>query len=165
MKKYILIFIFISSPSVAGNYGVVPVSIQAALFCKLLVFNQEISTGSSISIYIVGASDFANEMQQVLGKKIGKSKITSILEGTGLPDYKPSIIYVGNTSKADALIVYARQNKVLTITGIPELVSAGVTLGLGVLNQKPRILLNILASKEEGINWNPTIFKIAVITK
>jgi hypothetical protein len=144
----------------------VPIKIQAVLIAKLLVFNKGISDGGHISIYVIGAPEFAAEMKKAVGKKIGKSRLVAITEGTSLPSsWKPSVIYLGDASMVEEVIAYTRSNKLLSITGISELVSKGITLGLGVSDKKPKILLNLLSSKKEDISWHPTIFKISTIVK
>ena len=144
----------------------VPAKIQALLIAKLLVFNKGISDGGHISIYVIGAPEFAAEMKKAVGKKIGKSRLVAISEGTSLPSsWKPSAIYLGDASKVEEVIAYTRSNKLLSITGISELVSKGVTLGLGVSDKRPKILLNLLSSKKEDISWHPTMFKISTIVK
>jgi len=41
------------------------------------------------------------------------------------------------------------------------LTTLGISLGIGLEDGKPKILLNLSASKDEGIDWNPAILKIA----
>jgi len=159
-------FLFILKKEMpAEDFGDVPVNIQASLFLKLLVFNKDISEKDKISLYVIGKPDFAAEMKKEIGKKIGKAILSDVTEGENLPLSKPSVIYLGDASKLDSFIRYTRENKLLSITGIPWTVPKGITLGLGVSEGKPRILLNISASKEEGVLWNPAIFKISTTFK
>ncbi|OQY56913.1 MAG: hypothetical protein B6245_17675 [Desulfobacteraceae bacterium 4572_88] len=145
----------------AEDYAIAPVQMQAALFMKLLSFHEDISGGGDISIHIVGAPDFAAEMQAIIGEKIGNAKLAAVSESQELPSQKPSVIYAGDVSKLDAILRYTRENSVLSITGIPKLVLKGVSLGIGVAGGKPKILLNISSSKQEGVNWNHAILKVS----
>lgn len=160
----------IGSPAfqaVADDSERVPVKIQAVLIAKLLVFDKDISSGGHISIHVIGAPDFAAEMKKAVGKKIGQSRLVAITEGTSLPTaWKPSAVYLGDPAMLKDVMAYTRSNQLLSITGVPDLVSKGITLGLGVsADKKPKILLNLLASKEENISWHPTMFKISTIIK
>ena len=155
---------FAFAPSMyAANIAVAPPQIQAALFVKLLSFHNGINGGGDISVHVIGAPDFAAEMTKIIGVKIGQSTLTAINEGEDSDSLteKPSAIYIGDASKLDDVIRYTRANKVLSMTGIPELVSAGITLGIGVSGGKPRVLLNISSSKDEDIDWNHAILKVS----
>ncbi len=148
----------------AEDYKTAPVDIQVPLFMKLLAFEQNISTGD-VTIHVIGSTDFTVELKKVVGEKIGKGKLSSVSESGDLPADKPSAIYIGDEAKLDKILAYTKQNKVLSMTGIPDLVSRGVTLGIGVLAEKPKILLNIVSSKDEKATWNPAIMKVSTIVK
>ena len=86
--------------------------------------------------------------------------------GNSLPSSKPSILFVADNGKDDMATKYTQENKVLSATNIPDLVSKGVTLGFGVgSDNKPKILLNVNSSAKEGLDWNPAIMKVAQIVK
>jgi hypothetical protein len=51
------------------------------------------------------------------------------------------------------------------MTGIPDLVPKGISLGIGLSGGKPKILLNLSSSKDEGIDWNHAILKVSTIFK
>lgn len=54
----------------------------------------------------------------------------------------------------------------LTVTNDPGIVSDGATLGVVVGDDgKPKILLNLTSSVEEGVDWNPAIMKVAQTIK
>jgi len=159
-------FLFILKTDLpAENFEAAPVNIQTSLFLKLLVFNKDISQDDKVSVYVIGNPDFAAEMKKEIGTKIGKATLSDVAEGVNLPSQKPSVIYLGDISKLDEIIRYTRENKLLSITGIPDLVSKGISLGVGISDGKPKVLLNMSASKEEDIPWNPAILKISTIFK
>ncbi len=140
-----------------------PEKVQLALFLKLLPFNKNISGGGEITIYVIGSDSFAKLAKAAIGKSIGKSKIAKVEVVDSVPDdiKKMSVVYLGDESKIKDIIKSTQAKKVLSITGLPSCVSKGVTLGVGIEKKKPRILLNLSSSKEEGIDWNPAILKVA----
>ena len=142
-----------------------PPKIQAGLFLKLLGFNKGIASGGDISIHVVASPEFAAAMKKAVGKAVGKGRLSSVTEGNSVPTEKPTVIYVGDSSKTHEVISYTRANKILSITGLPDQVNNGITLGVGVLGGKPKIMLNISSSKEEGVDWNPALLKIASVIK
>ncbi|MBN1980039.1 MAG: YfiR family protein [Chitinivibrionales bacterium] len=147
----------------AEDLQVAPVNIQAAMFIKLLAFDKNLN--GSIVVWVIGEDGFAVELKKGVGKEVGAATLGDVKSGAGLPADKPQVIYVNDSKLIADVIAYTRANKILTITGNPELVAKGVTLGIGVSEGKPKILLNISSSKEEEIDWNPAILKIALTVK
>jgi len=154
-----------ATPMQAEEYEIVPMDIQAALFLKLLGFNNDIAKGGNITIHVVNSETFAKAMGRAIGKQIGNSKLAAVNNRSGLPVEKPSVLYIGDTNSLDELLNYTRVNKVLSITGRPDMVRRGVTLGVGVSGGKPKILLNLASLKREGVKINPALLKIAQIIK
>ena len=78
-----------------------------------------------------------------------------------MPQKRPDILYIGNTSTPHDLIQYTRKNKVLSIAGNPEIISKGVTLGIGASKQNNlEILLNLTAALSEGLDWDPEVMSM-----
>ncbi|GBC61560.1 hypothetical protein DENIS_2522 [Desulfonema ishimotonii] len=169
MKKKITAFVFIIvSVLSSGAYaepGYAPVDIQATLFIKLFIFNNDLNKGKDITIHVINSPEFAAEIRKSVGKKIGKSKLISVSEADSLPSEKPSVIYLGNPAMLKEALEYTRKKEVLSITGIPELIEKGVTLGIGVVDKKPKIFFNVSSSEREDMDWNPVILKISTILK
>ncbi len=166
LTPFIILLLFMHHSSIgAEKYKAAPLQIQAALFVKLLSFHKGISRGGDIYIHVIDNTALAAELQQVIGEKIGNATLTAINTGSQLPsgDRKPSAVYVSEDADLAKILDYTSANKVLSITGAPDLVAKGVTLGVGILNQKPHIFLNISSSKKEGVDWNPAILKVSTI--
>jgi hypothetical protein len=120
------------------DIGTAPIPVQAAVFLKLLEFDKNISSSGTISIYVVGSSDFAAAMKKAEGKAVGAATIGKVIEGTGTPAEKPSVVYIGSESVLSQLQTYTSTNKILSITGNPEFVSKGVSLSVGISDGKPK---------------------------
>lgn len=134
-----------------------PANLQAALFTKLLAFYTNLG-GDDFTIHVVGAPEVAQEL-----KKNRRQSRQGCFERSFRRRRSPSngakVIYVGKSVKA--ITDYSQTNKVLTITGEPKFVNDGVTLGVAIEAGKPKILLNLSATKAEDVNWNPAILKVA----
>ena len=104
-------------------------------------------------------------MKKAEGKPIGSAKLEKVVAGDNLPSEKPSVIYIGSSGKLSDVLNYTKENKVLSITGNPDLVSKNVTLAVGTSGGKPKIMLNLSSTKDEGIEWNPAILKVAATIK
>jgi hypothetical protein len=162
---YFIIFMFWIQPASSEDIQTAPIPVQAAIFLKLLEFDKNISSGGSITIYVQGSPGFAAAMKKAEGKAVGAATIGKVIEGSGLPSEKPSAVYIGAESVLSQMQTYTTTNKVLSMTGIPELASKGITLTVGISEGKPKIMLNLSSSKDEGIDWNPAILKVAATVK
>lgn len=58
-----------------------------------------------------------------------------------------------------------RELNVLSFSNLPGYVSEGVSVGLELINQKPRILINLNASKEEHSDFSSQLLKISKIVE
>ncbi len=141
-----------------------PANVAAALTVKIAGFNKNIT--GDVSIYVVGNDAIAAELKKAIGKKIGGGTLKSVTSGSGAPATKPSIIFISSAGSVAAITKYSRANKVLTVSNDPGIVSDGATLGVVVGDDgKPKILLNLTSSVEEGVDWNPAIMKVAQTIK
>jgi len=143
-----------------------PPEVTAAMLVKVAVFEMNLSDGRDISIYVMGAPEVAAELRKGIGKDVGKSKLQRVESGVNLPESRPSILYVGSASRIEEALEYTRSNKILSVTGDPNLMDRGITLGFGIGDDsKPKIVLNPQSAAQEGLEWNPAIFKIAKTVK
>ncbi len=160
----VLISMAFSRPCRSEELSVAPAQIQAALFVKLLAFHQGLA-GQEITIHVVGNDKVASELKRVSGVAIGTGKLGEVTAGGIPPGKQPSAVYIGDPARLEAAIDYTRKNGAISLTGLPDLVPRGVSLGVGISGGKPRVLLNISASRDEGIRWDPTILKVSLTYK
>ncbi|MBN2010984.1 YfiR family protein [candidate division KSB1 bacterium] len=159
----LLLFSFINSPIYAQLQDA-PANIAAALVLKLASFDKGIS--GDFTIYVIDAPEVAKELEKGVGKTVQGATLSKVESGSTLPSAKPNLLYVGSDAKLQDALKYARENKVLTASAVADLTSKGVTLGIGVGDDgKPKIMLNLTASEEEGRDWNPAIMKVAKTIK
>ena len=148
-----------------GSTGIAkdaPPDVASALIVKLLAMEKNLSAGGAISIHVIGSPALAEAFSKVVGTGIGGAKLGKVTEADVLPTYKPSVVCLADGAKAAAVTEYTRREKVASVTCVPQTVSAGISLGVGVgADGKPEVLVNMAASKAEGLNWNPAILKVA----
>ncbi len=152
----LILALLVSSPLLAQR--VAPAKLQAVLFTKVLGFDTNLGA-EEFTIHVVGEATVAKELRKLIGTKCGNATLKDVSEGSGPPDNGAKVIYLQDANAA--VISFSRDHKLLTITGNPALVAGDVSLGIGVENDKPTILLNLTNSKEEGIVWNPAILRVA----
>ncbi len=170
MKKTLIIILaaslIFSMATLTSAANKAPAKIASILLMQLATFEQNISAGGDITIYVMGAPIVAKELKKNIGKKIGKSKVKAVTEGTDLPAKAPTILFVGDASLVDLVTGYTSKKKVLSVTNLPDLVNKGVNLGIGLDgNGKPKVFLNLTTTRKEDSEWNPAILKVAKTVK
>lgn len=147
-----------------AGYAAAPAPIQSALFLKLLGFNKSLSKDAKV--YVLGSDAFVAEIKKQVGAPVGSTSMLAQVDGgAALPTEKPDVLYIGDAAQAAAALKYAAENKILTITGVPEVQESGASLAVlvSLADSKPKVVLNPATSKAEGVDWNPAIMKIATV--
>lgn len=144
-----------------------PLELTVALFLQLIVFeNNLMGKEGDFSVHIVGSSKLADMLSKKIGWQIGKRKLGKVTESNSMPTEKTDVMCIVKSSNIQEVVDYTHKEKILSFTNNPDFVSKGVALGVGVNSDgKPAISINLKASKEEGLNWNPAILKIAIKVK
>ncbi len=57
----------------------------------------------------------------------------------------------------------SRSRKITTMSGVPDYVPEGISIGLDLVNERPKILININAAKSEAIDFNSQLLKLAEV--
>jgi len=145
----------------------VDVDLASKIILKILLLDQDLErkTGGKIEIGVIGSPAAVEAFTKLKGSAIDKGSNVSVggvVSYDSLPpSQKPTFVFVGEG--ADPLLVtrYTRGNRILSVTNVPDFVGKGVTLGIGVENDKPKVLLNLTGSDFEGMKWDPKILKIS----
>jgi YfiR/HmsC-like len=141
--------------------------IIAEMILKLASFEKSMSGASDdITVYVLGADDVAKALDKKIGEKIGKATLKKVKKGDDLPEESPNIFYIGDETKIFSAIMFTRTQKALSVTGLLNQAEKGISLSIASDDAgKPAIAVNLAASKEEGLDWNPAILKIAMVIK
>jgi hypothetical protein len=153
--------------SAAARADSVDVDLASKIILKILLLDQDLQrkTGGRIEIGVIGSPEAVAAFTRLKGSAIDKDSSVSVADVVSYdsmpPGDKPTFVFVGEG--ADPLLVtrYTRGNRVLSVTNVPDFVGKGVTLGIGIENDKPRVLLNLTGSDFEGMKWDPRILKIS----
>ena len=150
----------------AGDFKQAPNNVAVALLVKVLSFEKRLSITDEISIFVLNNHELAEAFIGARGEKIGRGTISEIISGSKLPRRKPTIICIGADADVAEITAYTRKNEVMSVTIVPDMVDKGVSLGVGIgEDNKPKIMVNLVASKEEGLEWNTAILKSAKVVK
>jgi hypothetical protein len=146
----------------------IPTNLQAALLTKVLSYTQQLG-GQAKSAVIIGVLN-SGEMSALLKKAAEKSKDDIQVREIKLENingvnvlYLPAGISAESINKVKAI---TRAKKILSVSGDPSSVlDQDVTMSFSQKNNKPRILINVTAGKEEGVKFSAKLLKIADLKK
>jgi len=139
----------------------------SVIILKLLALDQDLQrkTGGKLEIGVIGSPEAVAAFTKLKGHAIAKGSsvsVAAIVSYDALPPaQKPTFVFVGEGADPALVTRYTRDNRVLSVTNVPSFVGKGVTLGIGIENDNPKVLLNLTGSAFEGIQWDPKILKIS----
>jgi len=187
IKKIIIITIFFTSlliTQIQAQEIAVPIEVQYPLFLKILTFDRNFKNrvGDEIKLGIVfqskfrGSNSIKDRFVQVMNEYLIKSvegiQINQILidinkvnlEGF-IARNEVDILYITPVRAfgINQITRVSRKENVLTITGIPDYVESGIAVGIGMKGNKPRIIINLPASKNEGCDFSSQLLKLAKV--
>lgn len=160
---------------------------QVPLLLKILTYDRQFEqkAGSEVVIGIVYAAadaDSAPAMESLsatlsgfAGKTVKKLPIKYWQIPYSTPDRLEAIVkekginvlYVcpGNDKNLPAIVKLAHGGRITTLTGIPEYVKKGLSVGVGERSGKPQIYINLDASKAEGSDFDASLLRIAEVVR
>jgi hypothetical protein len=165
-----------------------PAKNQALLLLRILAYDHKLGDrvdGKKVTIYVVhkaGAADSEDPANEMVGtlREIAKStklagnaiNVVKLAYNDKTFDadvgrVKAAALYV-SPSLADsvgAITAVSAKRKLLTFTGVPEYVGAGVSIGFANDGGKPVISVNIPSSKNEGADLDVALLRVAKIVK
>ena len=165
----------IASP-VAAQEVAVPVEIQVPLLLKILAFNR--SLGDAADTLVVGivfqhrnraSAAVGDEVRGLLAAAARPIRVVAIdldetrdLRGTLLRE-SVRVVYVAPLQAVAVSTVTeaTRGERVVSVTGVPRYVEQGVAVGIDLSDSRPRIVINLAASRAEGADFSAELLKLA----
>lgn len=160
----------------------VPLNLQISIFLKILTYDRALHTRapSGVRIGIVynlqkeskRAKDELTEFLQGLSDKtVSELPLTftcvEFVSGGQLEEFVRSdsvnVLYItpGQDKNISAIVKVSRAQKILTFAGTSQYVEKGLSVGLELVQDKARVLINLPASKAEGTNFQAGLLKLA----
>lgn len=168
--------------ALAAQEMAVPVAVQVPLFVKILSFdrNRVAQPSGPIVMGVLYQSKFrasanvADEVRRAAGRLsaagIGGTLRVIALDlddtsdlGSALSRLHLTVLYVSPLRAVDLESVAAatRKARILTLTGVPRYVAAGLSIGIDVKGERPDIVINLPAAKAEGADLDAQLLKLA----
>ena len=99
-----------------------------------------------------------------VGFGAGIERLVNALEGAPDPEEEGiDVFYVAPLRAIEVrkIAEISRLNGIKTITGVPEYVSDGLGVGIGLLKQRPLIIINLKAARAEGSEFRSQLLKLS----
>jgi len=152
----------LASGSAVTQDSAVPADIQVVIFKKVFAYVRTLSPGSSPQVLILyddGSTGFMDEVR----KAFGQVRIEAIpVQEADLSNRirEGSVVYVA-TPRGSFRQIF-QKNRLLSITGLPQLVERGdVSIGLALQDSKPKILVNMSQLRAEGHEVASNLLQLA----
>lgn len=161
--------------------------LQVPLILKILTYDRhfEAKAGPELVIGIVyapadpssvkAANDVSDTLYRFAGKTVKRLPIRYFLVEFTTPENLErsiaqrsiSVLYVapGNARNLAGISKVSQARGVTTTTGVPDYVKRGVSVGIGVADERPQILINLPSTRSEGSEFDASLLRIATVLK
>jgi hypothetical protein len=154
----------------------VPVSVQLNLYQKIWKLDRNLSARPELVLAVLyqdtyAASSEAREAVRVWAEANGVRcvfvALTQKTAEASLQAVIADVFYVTPMRGADIeqIARIARARQIHTMAGLTEYVLIGLSVGIGVRNDRPRIMINLDAAKAEGAAYQAPLLQMAEIVK
>jgi len=163
----------------------IPVGTQVELIVKILSFDRSLkpALGGKIVMGVLYQSKLRSStdaMEEVVGTStelpadgFDSSRIQCVpLELTSMTDLEREldlnqidVLYLTpmRAVEISSILRVTASRRILTLTGVPDYVEEGVSVGIGIRGDRPLIMVNLQSTKREGADFNSHLLKLAKI--
>jgi hypothetical protein len=175
-----------SDPSGFNENPDLSMTVQYPLLLKILQFDRNLPTraGQSIVIGVVYQGRFrasaraceemrkaarADDTERVAERSIEVVEVDleRVMLREALDSLDVDVVYVAplRATSISAITEVTRELHITTVTGVEDYVHQGLAVGLGVWQEKPRVLVNLQASRAEGADFSSRLLSLAQVVK
>lgn len=153
----------------------VPMDVQIALFAKIWKLDRTFKPGPTIELAVMCQQEYrpsANAARQLLAA-VQTSRLpihVTLIDldeqatvALRVPTEGFDVFYVTPLRAIDVRTIagISRAHGIRTITGVPGYVEAGVAVGIGLLKQRPLVIINLRAARAEGSEFRAQLLKLS----
>lgn len=165
-------------PAVAQQMAA-PVDVQFSLFFRIFTYDRNLEQRASGGLVIgvlfqpdvrasVLAKNEAMRQQPPSGAGFAVRMVPIPLgDGTDVDSAAASagcnVLYVTplRAVSVGAIARASRGRGILTLTGVPEYIPEGIAVGIGLRGDRPEILVNLGASRQQGADFSAQLLRLA----
>jgi hypothetical protein len=165
----------VTSPAMAQDVPV-PATVQVPLLLKILTFDRHLA-GAAEPLVVGVVFQRRNRVSAAIGDEVRVLLAASArpirvividldetrdLRGTLLRE-SVRVVYIAPLQAVSVSTVAeaTRGEGVVSVTGVPRYVEQGLAVGIDMSNARPRIVINLAASRAEGSDFSAELLKLA----
>jgi len=159
----------------AAAETVVPMDVQVVLFSKIWKLDRNFKPETPVRVAVIyqeGYRPSVNVVHELLAAIQAAQlpihcTLIDVDQQATLQERIPTkgfdVFYVAPLRGIDVRKIseISRLNGIKTITGVPEYVSDGLGVGIGLLKQRPLIIINLKAARAEGSEFRTQLLKLS----
>jgi len=160
-----------------------PIDIQLAMFDKILTYDRAFRThvGDEVVVGILFQERYRASLlaktsvldaverdgRTTIGRVPVRFIVIELTEGDALEqavsEHAVDVMYVTPLRAYDlaAISRFGNTHNIITLTGVPEYVTAGIAIGVGLRGDKPEILVNLDVCEAAGIELSSQLLRLA----
>ena len=161
----------------------VPARLQAQLFAKILGFDRNLDSraGRTVVIGVLHqrgyrpSLDAGDEIQAAIAAlPAGELTLRVVMLDADAADLDAlldaqslAVLYVTplRALEVETVAAAARRRSIRTLTGVPAYVRRGLSIGLGLRDGRPEILVNLEAARAEGANYSSQLLTLVRVVR
>lgn len=162
-----------------------PVSLQMSLFAKVATFDRSLRTETTARPVLAVAYQSGYRQSAAARLEVERAITQGSLSLNGVPLVAAFIDLDSETmaaglARSGALIVYVaplrglritelvsqiREARVLSVTGVVSYVADGIAVGVRLIADRPKIVVNVTAAREAGADLSAELLKLSQVLK
>ncbi len=184
LQKFLTVLLLLSTILYPQEMPV-PVDIQYSLFQKILTYDRNLKSRGTEKLVVgiiyqekfrmslVAKDNFMAAFNASATKTIEGIAIECIAINIGdskditekIADADVNILYVAplRVPPLKEIADFCTEKQILTLSGVPEYIKSGLSVGIGQKGNKPEILINLKSAKAEGSNFSSNLLKLATV--
>jgi hypothetical protein len=173
----------ISPQAVAAQEMEVPVMLQAELFLKVMTFDRNLASRTKDETVVIvvyqSGNKLSNRTQEEFVRTVERLRRTwkgSVLHivtvdldqedlEEALRGLNAAALYVAPLRGVDIenIASVARTGHIATFSGVPRYITRGLAVGVRVKGDRPKLMVNLQASRLEGTDFSAELLTIAEV--
>jgi len=154
----------------------VPVEVQVPLLLKILTFDRRLTDATEpLVVGIVfqhrnrASAAIGEEVRGLLAAAARPIRVV-VIDLDETPDFRGTllresvrVVYVAplQAVSVSTIAEATRGERVVSVTGVPRYVDQGLAVGIDLNGTRPRIVINLAASRAEGSDFSAQLLKLA----
>jgi YfiR/HmsC-like len=146
----------------------VPMNLQVEIIKRMFNYDKALAKETNLLVFVVHQDEGAVRPEDIVKafEFVGLVSVAVRLDALTSQSRMPSAVYLLPGIEGSSVSRYCTDNKVLSISGVPELAESGsVAVSIGEENRRPQIIVNMKRLQDEGHNFSAQLLQLARVVQ